>query len=78
MGYNRYWEMKEGGPYDDGEEVFKCTDCGSVTYHDDGWNGEPDPSRCRDGCGGHSLTVGAGSKRYFDNYDNIFRKGEAK
>lgn len=71
-GYDRYWEMKEGGPYDSGEEVFKCADCGAITHHDDGWNGEPDPSRCRDNCKGHSVSLGGGSKKYKENFDNIF------
>jgi len=33
--YDRYWEMTEGGPYDqEGEknEIFKCKDCGAETF----------------------------------------------
>jgi hypothetical protein len=24
IGYGRYWKMREGGPYDEGSEIFKC------------------------------------------------------
>ncbi|MBW2596932.1 MAG: hypothetical protein JRC93_13385 [Deltaproteobacteria bacterium] len=54
--FERYWEMTEGGPYsgqegqDEAEECFKCKDCGAETFPDEGWNGEPDPEQCHEGC----------------------------
>lgn len=51
--FDRYWELREGGPYDDegeSEEIFKCTDCGAQTHHPDGYNGEPNTDACHAGC----------------------------
>lgn len=72
--YERYWEMTEGGPYDGGEQVFKCKDCGAVSYPDEGWNGEPDPHRCHPGCRCHETdwSHGRGSRAYKRNFDRIF------
>lgn len=72
--YDRYWEMHEGGPHDEGEDVFKCTDCGAVTYHDDGYNGEPDPGQCGAHCKsrGSDWKPGNLSRRYKDNLRRIF------
>ena len=74
--YDHFWEMREGGPYDDGREVYKCTDCGAVTQPDAGWNGAPDPSLCREGCKSRRTDwrPGGVSDAYRHNYDRIFRK----
>lgn len=51
--FERYWEMQEGGPYDDeksSNKIFKCKDCGAETHHQDGFNGEPDPGHCKASC----------------------------
>jgi len=72
--FDRFWEMKEGGPYDSGEEVFKCTGCGAVTAPRDGFDGEPDPHLCTDKCrGSHAESNSARiSRRYKDNFKRIF------
>ena len=72
--FDKYWEMTEGGPYDEGEEVFKCKDCGAVTFPDEGWNGEPDPQHCSDKCKGSQgdWKPGSVSKKYRENYDGTF------
>lgn len=75
--YDRYWEMTEGGPYDqDGEknEIFKCKDCGGETFPDEGHNGEPDPEACHAGCKSRSedWMPGRLSRLYKMNFDRIF------
>ena len=50
--YDNFWEMQEGGPYDgeNSNKIFKCTCCGGETFHEDGWDGAPDLSRCHKDC----------------------------
>jgi len=72
--FDRFWEMREGGPYDSGEEVFKCKDCGAITYPQDGWNGEPDPHQCTAKCQANhgDWRPGGVSRPYRQNFDTIF------
>ncbi len=72
--------MIEGGPYDKGTEVFKCTDCGAVTYSKDGFNGEPDPSNCHAGCKSREgdWRPGSVSSLYKENFDRIFPNAPGK
>ena len=75
--YDRYWEMTEGGPYDqEGEknEIFKCKDCGAETFPDEGHNGEPDPRGSHAGCKSRSEDWAPGrvSRPYKANFDRIF------
>lgn len=75
--FDGYWEMREGGPYDTGDEVFKCTDCGEVSSLVGGWDGRPDPACCRHGCKNRDLaasdwTPGKVSAKFRDNYARIF------
>jgi len=72
--FDKYWEMKEGGPYDQGEEVFKCTDCGGVTFPEKGFNGEPDTSQCTEKCQANSgaWKPGAVSDKYRRKLDEVF------
>ena len=72
--FDRYWEMTEGGPYDEGEEMFKCTDCGAETFPDEGWNGEPDLENCKKTCKskGEDWNPGRVSRRYKANIARIF------
>jgi len=74
MKYDRYWEMREGGPYDDGEEVFKCKDCGAVSYPEDGHDGEPDPGACRSRCSSRQSDWAPGrlNRNYKRNFDQVF------
>jgi len=73
--FGRYWEMKEfcgkGRP---GTEVFKCTDCGGVTRHSDGFNGEPDVHRCGPNCRSHATDWKPGNRDrgYGPNFDRTF------
>jgi hypothetical protein len=74
---DRYFELKEGGPYDtpgESSEMFKCTDCGAETHPEDGWNGAPNPHRCHPGCQANhgDWKIGAVSRVYKRNYDRIF------
>jgi hypothetical protein len=48
--FDRYWEMSEGGPYDEPSQIFKCKDCGAETCTEKGWNGEPDAHQCSAAC----------------------------
>ena len=75
--YGRFWEMRQGGPKSKKtREIFKCADCGAETHHQDGFNGEPDVSRCSAHCGSRTdWRPGGVSGSYRDNYDRIFRKG---
>jgi len=74
--YDRYWEMTEGGPYDEGNgnEIFKCKDCGAETFPEDGHNGEPDPRGCHAGCGSRNedWMPGRLSRNYKRNLARIF------
>lgn len=74
--YDRYWEMREGGPYDGegGQEVFKCTGCGATTRPGEGFDGEPNPHRCHHDCRmDHGDWVNGKMTRGFrDNFDRIF------
>jgi len=72
--FDKYWEMKEGGPYDQGEEVFKCTDCGAVTFPDKGFNGEPDTRQCTEKCqaGSGDWKPGNVTNNYRRNLDKVF------
>jgi len=72
--FDRYWEMKEGGPYDDGQEVFKCKDCGAVSAHEKGWDGEPDPHQCSAKCQDNQgdWQPGSVSNAYRRSFDMIF------
>jgi len=80
--YDRYWEMREGGPYagEPGQEdnrIFKCRDCGAETHHRDGWDGEPDPGRCAPWCPSRNSDWRPGrvSNRFRENFDRIrFRR----
>ena len=74
IGYGRFWEMKEGGPYDGGDEVFKCKDCGAVSYPEDGHNGEPAPGHCRKSCTSKDTDWAPGRvpSAYKRNFDRIF------
>lgn len=72
--YDRYWEMKKGGPYEADAEIFKCKDCGAETYPSHGWNGEPDPGCCRHGCQSRESDwkLGRVSEQYRKNFDRVF------
>lgn len=72
--YDRYWEMRQGGPYDEGREVFKCTDCGAVTPAAKGHNNAPDPTRCSDKCkeSHGDWKPGSVSARYKQNLAAMF------
>jgi len=72
--YDKFWEMTEGGPYDKGEEVFKCEGCGAITCPEDGWNGEPEPGLCSDKCreGQGDWKPGAVSKLYKKRIAEMF------
>ena len=74
ISYDGFWEMKEGGPYDEGNEIFKCKHCGAETFHEDGFNGEPDPHQCHGECRtrGTDWAPGRVSDPYRQNYDRIF------
>lgn len=74
IGYGRYWEMTEGGPYEEGDKVFKCKDCGAVSYPDEGHNGEPDPGHCHNGCRSRETDWAPGRvpSAYKANFDRIF------
>ena len=71
----RYWELREGGPYDgpgESREIFKCVDCGAETAPAGGWNGAPNPHKCHPGCrDNHEKIVGA-SLLFKRNFDRIF------
>lgn len=72
--YDKFWEMREGGPYEEGEQAFKCTRCGAVSYHPEGWDGEPNcdacSPQCRDGIG--DWAPGKINDRYRQNFTRIF------
>jgi len=72
--FDRYWELTEGGPYEPGEEMFKCSDCGAETFPEDGWNGEPEPGLCKRGCKSHDTdwAPGNNSRAFKKNFDRIF------
>ena len=71
---DRYWEMRQGGPYDKGRQIFKCVDCGAETAPENGFNGEPDPGRCHHDCRMHhgDWEPGRVSRQYKVNFDRIF------
>lgn len=72
---DRFWEMREGGPYDGagGRQVFKCVGCGAVSRPDKGWNGEPDAHVCSPGCSCASGDLNVVASRAFrSNFDVIF------
>lgn len=70
----RFWPMREGGPYDEGQQIFKCTGCGAETHPEQGWNGEPDRHLCHPGCPcrGSDWKTGGVSGAYRRNFDRIF------
>lgn len=76
--YGRFWEMREGGPYDGpdgGTEVFKCTKCGAVTRPQTGFNGEPSVARCSHGCRLDNDTDWVNGKQtnaFRRNFDRVF------
>ncbi len=72
--FDRYWEMTSGGPYDKGEEMFKCTDCGAETFPDEGFNGEPSPGNCAKECRsrGEDWKPGNVSRRFKANLARMF------
>jgi hypothetical protein len=72
--FEKYWPMTEGGPHDKGEEVFKCKDCGAVSYPDEGWDGEPDTHECSKKCQDNhgDWNPGHVSDPYRNNYEKIF------
>jgi hypothetical protein len=73
---DRYWEMREGGPYDGGggEQVFVCTDCGTVTRHEKGWDGEPNDKACKSHCRDNhgDWKPGRVTNSFRSNFDDIF------
>lgn len=74
--YERYWEMSEGGPYDDersSNNIFKCKDCGGETWHREGWDGEPDPGQCKGHCSSRASDWRPGrvSRAYRRNIDMV-------
>jgi hypothetical protein len=79
---DRFWEMREGGPYAVSEgtarEIFKCTGCGAETAPENGWNGEPSAHHCRPGCpcNGSDWKIGVG-RAYRNNFDRIFPNAPA-
>ncbi len=72
--FDRYWEMRLGGPKSKGREIFKCTDCGAETKPGNGYNGEPDPGHCHQGCKSRETDwlPGNGSTSYKQNFSAIF------
>jgi len=72
--FDKFWEMKEGGPYEEGQQVFKCTKCGAVSYHPEGWNGEPDCTECSAKCQDEmgDWNPGEKSTEYRRNFDRVF------
>jgi hypothetical protein len=74
--FDRYWEMHEGGPYDDrtsANKIFKCKDCGAETMHPEGFNGEPVSEHCHAECPSRASDWRPGrvSRRFRLNYDQI-------
>lgn len=74
--YDRYWEMEQGGPYDEPsekEKIFKCTDCGAETHHPKGFDGEPDATACHPGCRSHASDWRPGrvSSVYLNNIETV-------
>lgn len=72
--FDKYWELTEGGPYDEGREIFKCTECGAETVPVEGWDGEPDPGMCQHGCGVRETDwlPGRANRKYKRNFERIF------
>jgi len=72
--YNRYWEMRQGGPHDKGDDIFKCTDCGGETHPVMGHNGEPNPGNCFKHCKSRETQKRPVSVKQFFNqeHDRIF------
>ena len=73
--YGRYWEMKSPNVMAPGgkEEMFKCKGCGSETFHDDGWNGEPNTHICGPDCKMEHGDVRVGNTdAYRRGYERIF------
>lgn len=72
--YDRYWEMRQGGPYDEGDEIFKCIDCGGETEPAQGHSGAPDPTNCLSHCSSKSegWRPGKNGPLYKKNFDSIF------
>jgi hypothetical protein len=78
--FDRYWEMKEGGPYDEPNKVFKCRDCGAETHAQEGWDGEPDTHLCHGECPSRSSDWRPGrvSSKYLRNFETIAFNPAAK
>lgn len=72
MTFKRFWEMKTPNPFAKGgeEEIFKCTKCGSETFHDAGWNGEPSGHKCTKDCN-HGDVPTAKSGKFTDNISKV-------
>ena len=72
--YDRYWEMRQGGPHDKGTEVFKCTDCGGETHPVMGHDGEPNPINCAKHCKSRETNKTPVSKKelFNSNFDRTF------
>ena len=72
--YKKYWEMRQGPPGSDGQEIFKCTDCGGETEHNAGHNGEPDQGNCFSHCKSKESDwrPGNSSDRYKKNFADTF------
>lgn len=80
--YDGYWEMNEGGPYDNSEsanDIFKCTDCGAETHPAAGFNGAPNPALCKRGCKNREFQgkSRSGNPRYRQNFDLIFPEAKS-
>lgn len=74
---DRYFELREGGPYDkpgESAEMFKCTDCGAETHPKEGWNGAPNPHKCHPGCRANhgDWKIGGASRLFKRNFDRVF------
>jgi hypothetical protein len=70
----RFWPMREGGPYGPESQIFKCTGCGAETAPEAGWNGEPSRHNCRPGCPCQAgdWKIGAAGGDFRRNFDRIF------
>jgi len=71
----RFWPLREGGPYDkpgESREMYKCIGCGAETYPEKGWNGEPDKHQCKPGCTCQSDLIQGNSRQFRQNFDRIF------
>lgn len=81
--FDRYWEMREGGPYDkpgESNEIFKCKDCGAETHHHEGFNGEPETGHCAESCSSRESDWRPGrvSTQYVKHLEQVLWEDETR